>query len=145
MGWMSGVQFLVGRVSFPLRHLVQTGSGAHTAYFLMGTREALPPVREPDRSPPSTAEIKNAWSHDFSPTYVFMAWYLFKHRGNFTFTFYLPTYLISRGRDTLPFPEALKRVVFHPSLLLARTGLSPFNTPSPLQSFTLFAFTMVAA
>jgi hypothetical protein len=29
---------------------------------------------------------KNAWSYTFTPQYVFMAWYLVKHRDNFTFT-----------------------------------------------------------
>jgi hypothetical protein len=30
--------------------------------------------READHSPPSSAEVKNAWSHTFTPQYVFMAW-----------------------------------------------------------------------
>jgi hypothetical protein len=45
------------------------------------------PGRETDHSPPSTAEVKNAWSYTSAPQYVFMAWCLVKHRGNFTFTF----------------------------------------------------------
>jgi hypothetical protein len=43
-------------------------------------------VFEADHSPPSIAEVKNAWSHTSTLPYVFMAWYLVKHR-NFTFTF----------------------------------------------------------
>jgi hypothetical protein len=29
---------------------------------------------EADRSPPSSAEVKNAWSYNPLPQYVFMAW-----------------------------------------------------------------------
>jgi hypothetical protein len=47
------------------------------------------PGREADHSPPSSAEVKNAWSYTSTPKYVFMAWCLVKHRDNFTFTFYL--------------------------------------------------------
>jgi hypothetical protein len=41
--------------------------------------------READHSPPSSAEIKNAWSYISPPPHVFMAWHLVKHRNNFTF------------------------------------------------------------
>jgi hypothetical protein len=49
---------------------------------------------ESDHSPPSSAEVKNAWSYTSTPPYVFMAWCLVKHgiyikgmmlRDNFTF------------------------------------------------------------
>jgi hypothetical protein len=56
--------------------------------------------READQSPPSSAEIKNAWSYFSNTQYVFMAWCLVKHRDNFTFTSalvshveYIPKYL----------------------------------------------------
>jgi hypothetical protein len=39
---------------------------------------------ETDHSPSSSAKVKNVWSY----TYIFMVWYLAKHRSNFTFTFY---------------------------------------------------------
>jgi hypothetical protein len=42
------------------------------------------PEREADNSPPSSAEVKNAWSYTSPPQYVFRAWYLVKHR-DFTF------------------------------------------------------------
>jgi hypothetical protein len=44
--------------------------------------------READHSPPSSVEVKNAWSYTSTPQYVFMAWCLVKvkHR-DFTFTF----------------------------------------------------------
>jgi hypothetical protein len=41
--------------------------------------------READHSPPSTSDVKNAWSYT-STEYVFMASNLVKHRDNFTFT-----------------------------------------------------------
>jgi hypothetical protein len=40
---------------------------------------------EADHSPPSSVEVKNAWSYTSTPQYVFMAWCLVKHRDNFTF------------------------------------------------------------
>jgi hypothetical protein len=43
--------------------------------------------READHSPPSSAEVNNAWRYTFTPQYVFIAWCLVKHRDNFTFTF----------------------------------------------------------
>jgi hypothetical protein len=46
------------------------------------------PGREADHSPPSSAEVKNAWSYTSTPQYVFMAWCLVKHRDNFNFYLY---------------------------------------------------------
>jgi hypothetical protein len=49
------------------------------------------PAREADHSPPSSAEVKNAWSYTSTP-YVFMAWFVVKYsmtswdRDNFAFT-----------------------------------------------------------
>jgi hypothetical protein len=50
------------------------------------------PGREGDHSPPSIAKFKHAWRYT-PPQYIFMAWYLVKHRGNFTFSFYLLFYM----------------------------------------------------
>jgi len=36
------------------------------------------PVCEGDRSPPSSAEFKDAWSCNSTHSYVFMAWYLLR-------------------------------------------------------------------
>jgi hypothetical protein len=47
--------------------------------------EVKRPGGEVDHSPPSSAEVKNAWSYTSTPQYVFMAWCLVKHRDNFTF------------------------------------------------------------
>jgi hypothetical protein len=44
------------------------------------------PGREADHLPPSSAEVKNAWSSTSTPQYVFMAWCLVKHWDKFTFT-----------------------------------------------------------
>jgi hypothetical protein len=35
---------------------------------------------EADHSPPSSAQVKNAWSYTSTPQYIFMAWCLIKHR-----------------------------------------------------------------
>jgi hypothetical protein len=44
------------------------------------------PGREADHSPPSSAEVKNAWSYTSTPARVFTVWCLIKHRDIFTFT-----------------------------------------------------------
>jgi hypothetical protein len=61
-GW-SGVQFPVVAGNFSLHHRVQIGSGAHPASY------------------PSSAEVKNVWSHTSTPPYVFMAWCSVKTQG----------------------------------------------------------------
>jgi hypothetical protein len=48
--------------------------------------EVKRPGREAYHSPPSSAEVMNAWNYTFTPQYVFMAWCLVKHRDDFTFT-----------------------------------------------------------
>jgi len=66
----------------------------------MGTGGPSPEVKGPkheaDHTPSSSAEVKNVWSYTssshtlswrgalLSTGYVFMAWYLVKHMGNFT-------------------------------------------------------------
>jgi hypothetical protein len=52
--------------------------------FSLGVKR---PGREADHSPPSSAEVKNAWSYTSAPQYAFMALWLVKHRENFTFTY----------------------------------------------------------
>ena len=42
------------------------------------------PRRESDQSSYPSAEIKNAWSYTFTPSYVFFTWGLIKHRTTFT-------------------------------------------------------------
>jgi hypothetical protein len=44
---------------FSLHHRVQTGSGVHPTYYLMGTRGSFPGGKVAgDYSPPSSAEVK---------------------------------------------------------------------------------------
>jgi hypothetical protein len=80
VSWISGGVLLSGL------HRVQSGFGAYPVSCLMGTGAPSPrvkrPGREADHSPPSSAEVKNAWSYTSIPP-VFMAWYLVKTRANF--------------------------------------------------------------
>jgi hypothetical protein len=89
----SRVRYPAGAGNFSLHHRVQNGSGAHPASYTMGTRDSFPgvkrPGREADHSPPSSAEVKNAWSYISTPQYAFMAWCLVKHMDNFTFYLYI--------------------------------------------------------
>jgi hypothetical protein len=57
----------------------------------MSTRVSYPGGKAAaDHSPPSSGEVKNAWSYTSTPHYAFMAWFSFtkKHRNNFTFYLY---------------------------------------------------------
>jgi hypothetical protein len=76
--------------NFSLRHQVQTSSGAHPVSFLMETTGYFPRGKAAGAwswpSPPSRAEVKNAWSYTSTPQYFYTAWCLVKHRDNFTFT-----------------------------------------------------------
>jgi hypothetical protein len=61
-------------------------------FFSQGVKQPKP---EANHSPPSTAEVKNAWSNTATPPYFFMAWHFIKHRDiNLTFTF---IYCVGRG------------------------------------------------
>jgi hypothetical protein len=63
----SRVRLPAGTGNFSLHHRVQNGSGAHSASYPMGTRGSFLGVKRPwsetDRSPPSSAEVKNTWSY----------------------------------------------------------------------------------
>jgi len=78
-----------GQGFLSLQHrCVKTGRGA-THPLIQCVPGALPPVakrrwREADHSPPSYAEVENAWSYTSTPIYVLMAWDVVKHRDNFT-------------------------------------------------------------
>jgi len=73
-----------------LRYRVQTGSVAHPASCPMGTGGSYLGVKRPgheaDHSPPSSAEVINAWSYLSTPQYVIMVWCVVNHCDNFTFT-----------------------------------------------------------
>jgi hypothetical protein len=62
-----------GTALVPTQPLIQWVLGA----LSLGVKR---PGREADYSPPSSAEVKNAWSYTSAPLYVFMAWYLVTHR-----------------------------------------------------------------
>jgi len=94
------VRFLAGARKYPRQHHVQPA-----------LRPTQPPVKwvlgalslvvkrprcEADHSPPSSVEVKNAWSYTLTPIYAFMAWCIVKHRNNFTFTLRFPIYCLKR-------------------------------------------------
>jgi hypothetical protein len=84
------------------------------------------PGREADHSPPSSAEVKNAWSYTCTPQYVFMAWCLVKHRDNFTF--YLYTFMISlkaKERDVKLYKHSVSGCPLWEDCTLHRFDLDP--------------------
>jgi hypothetical protein len=95
-GW-SGVRVPIGAENFSPNHRVQNGSGAHPASYPTGTRGSFPwlkrPGREADHSPPSSAEVKNAWSYTSTPHYAFIAWCLVKTQGQLYLYIYLYLYI----------------------------------------------------
>jgi hypothetical protein len=82
---------LEGAGIFALHHCIQTSSGTHPTSCPVGNGVSFLGIKqlwhETDHSPPSRAQVKNAWSYIFTPPYVFMVWYFVKHRDNFTYTF----------------------------------------------------------
>jgi len=70
----------------------QTTEGARILFFATASIQDLGPTQSPiqrapgvrrpkceaDHSPPSSNEVKNAWSYASTPPYVFMAWYVMK-------------------------------------------------------------------
>jgi hypothetical protein len=68
---------------FSFRHRVLTGSGAQTAYYAMDTRGSIPGGKttghEADHSPPSSAEVKNAWNCNSTSQYAFMECCIVEH------------------------------------------------------------------
>jgi len=90
MGWTTDVRFPAGAGIFfysPPRPDRHRGPPIlpPSAY-----RELFPPAvklwrHEADLSPPSSAKVKNPCSYTSTPPYAFMAWYLVKLSGNFTY------------------------------------------------------------
>jgi hypothetical protein len=83
---------------------VQIGSVAHAASYPMRTVHSFTgvikrPVRESDKSPLSSAEVKNELSCALTSPYVFMTWCLFKHRDSFTFTVIC---MLCSSRNSIP-------------------------------------------
>jgi hypothetical protein len=94
--WGSRVRFPAGAGNFSLNHRVQTGSGTHPASYLMGTGGVLylgvkRPEREADHSPPSGAEVNNAWSYTSTPP-MRLHGVVIKLRDNFTFNLVLESF-----------------------------------------------------
>jgi hypothetical protein len=67
----SRFRFPAGTGNVSLHHRDQNSSGARPTSYPMGTRGSFPGVkrsgREADHSPPSSAEVKNAWSYTSAP------------------------------------------------------------------------------
>jgi hypothetical protein len=82
-----GVRFPAEAMSFLSRPAVDPTQPP--MQWVQGTLslELKRPGHEADTSPPPSTEVKNAWSYTSMPQYVFMAWYLVKHKDIFTFTF----------------------------------------------------------
>jgi hypothetical protein len=76
---------------FSLPHSVQISSRAHLVFYPAGARVVSPGVKRPGREanhlPPSSAEVKNAWSYTSTTQYVFMAWCLIMNRDNVYLTY----------------------------------------------------------
>jgi hypothetical protein len=84
----SRVRFLAGAGNFSLHHRIQNGSGP-TQPPIQWVPVALSlglkrPGREADHSPPSSAEVKNAWSYPLPNTPSWRGAQL-KHRDNFIY------------------------------------------------------------
>jgi hypothetical protein len=64
---MSGVRIPAMAENFSVHHHVQNGSGIHPPSYPMGIGSSFPgvkrPGREADHSPPTSVEVKNAWSY----------------------------------------------------------------------------------
>jgi hypothetical protein len=64
------------RQEYSLLHVVQTGSGAHPLFYLMGTGDFSSAIKreghDPYHSPPNSAEVKKTWIYTFTLPYVFM-------------------------------------------------------------------------
>jgi hypothetical protein len=61
-----GFDSRTGAGNFSLLHRVQNGSGAHPASYPLSLGVKWP-ARESDHLPPSSAEVKNAWSYTSTP------------------------------------------------------------------------------
>jgi len=91
VGWL-GFDSWQGQVSFLITSISRPVLGPTKPLILWVLRVLSLGVKQPgheaDHSPPSSAEIKNAWSCTSTPPYIFMAQCLIKHKNNFTFTIY---------------------------------------------------------
>jgi hypothetical protein len=93
-GWIIGVlgfdsQWELGILLFTTVSRTGLGPTQHPIQWVPGALSLGVKLlgRKADHSPPSSSKVKNAWSYTSIPQYVFMVWYLVKHRDNVTFTF----------------------------------------------------------
>jgi hypothetical protein len=137
---MIGIRIPAGAGNFFLRHRVQNGSRAHPASYPTGTGGSFPSCRE--MKPTTHLHLfprpKNAWSYTATPQDVFMAWWLVKHRDNFTLPY--SVYFITKKCKVVSVPEhhimqascvsAVKLHAFITSALErpASLSLTPANT-----------------
>jgi hypothetical protein len=90
------------------------------------------PGREGDNSPPSSAKVKNAWSYNFTPQYVFVAWCLVRHKDNFTFTFTFNTkckFNLLIEHQILSYPSRIQMPCKAMRLATIRRGCLRIYTP----------------
>jgi hypothetical protein len=59
----------------------------HPSYYPMDTRGCFP-GGEADHSPPSSAEVQNAWSYTSTPQYALMVWWSVKAQGQLHLSLY---------------------------------------------------------
>jgi hypothetical protein len=90
----SRVRFLVGIFLFTTASRTALGPTQPPIQWVLDALSlgVKRPWREAGHSPPSSAEVKNAWSYTSIPPYVFMAWCLVKYRESFSFT--CPLYIM---------------------------------------------------
>jgi hypothetical protein len=85
---MIEVRFPAGAGNFSLHHRVQNGSGSYPSSYPMGTRALSRGVKRPGceahHSPPSSVEVKNAWSYTSTLQYASKAWCLVKNHIRIT-------------------------------------------------------------
>jgi hypothetical protein len=91
----SRVRFPAGAGNFCLYYRVQDGSGTHPASYPMRTGGVLSlGVKWPGREAgPSSPRSRMRGAIPPLPQHVIIAWCLVKHKDNFTFTFYLTSFL----------------------------------------------------
>jgi hypothetical protein len=77
---MMGVRVTAGAGNFSLHHSVR---GPTQLPWVPRIKQ---PDREADHSPPSSGEVKNAWSYTSTLQYAFMVWCSVKVQGELNFT-----------------------------------------------------------
>jgi hypothetical protein len=93
MSWTSEVRFQAGAGIFSPLHRVQTDTEIYPASYPVGAGSSFPGDKAAGVVKLTTRlcllpKVKNAWSYTSIPSFIFMAWYLVKHRNNFTFYLY---------------------------------------------------------